>query len=95
METERQTAADEQPSPSAALALVRTGAQAICVALGRRKAEKFLREWARIAATEESIRLLFPTRPASEREAQIVAQREAMSWLRQVLPTLIGTLPPE
>lgn len=95
METERQTAPDEQPSPSAALALVRTGAQALCVALGRRKAERFLREWARIAATEESIRLLFPTRPAHEREAQVMAQREAAAWLKQVLPTLIATLPAE
>jgi hypothetical protein len=64
------------------------------VVLGRRKAERFLREWVRIASTEESIRTLFPTRPASERQAQALAQLEALAWLRQVLPAMIATLPP-
>lgn len=95
MNAERQEEAGELPSPAAALTVVRTGAQALCVALGRRKAEKFLREWARIASSEDSIRLMFPIRPMEERGAQVVAQREALAWLRQVLPVLLATLPPE
>lgn len=95
MNAERQTETSELPAPSAALTIVRTGAQALCVALGRRKAEKFLREWARIASSEESIRMLFPTRSASEREAVREAQLQALAWLRQALPSLIASLPPE
>lgn len=94
MDQSRQLEAEELPEPDAALTIVRTGVQALCVALGRRKAEKFLREWVRIASTEDSIRLLFPTRPPGEREAQARAQREALAWLRQVLPAMIGSLPP-
>lgn len=93
---ERTTVAvDEMPAPSAELVVLRTGAQALVRALGRRKGERFLREWAQLLADEESVRLLFPTRPAADRAAVSVAQRQAVAWLRQTMPVLIATLPPE
>lgn len=95
MGAERQSETSELPAPSAALTIVRTGAQALCITLGRRKAEKWLREWARIASDAESIRMLFPTRSPGEREAVRASQLQALAWLKEALPAMMETLPPE
>lgn len=86
---------EELPPPSAPLVVVRTGAQALIRALGRRKAEKFVREWATLFSTQESVELLLPARTPSERRAVAKAQREAMAWFREVLPTLLASIPKE
>lgn len=85
----------EQPSPMPAVAIMRMLMQAHLRTIGRRKAERFLRELATIVENEESIRLLFPTRPKHERAAQAAAQDEASAWIRQMLPELMRSLPPE
>lgn len=83
------------PAPSAELVIIRTGAQAVIRALGRRKGEKFIKEWMELLASEAAVEALLPIRPQHERAAVADAQREAMAWLRQVAPTLIASLPPE
>jgi hypothetical protein len=85
----------ELPAPSAELVLLRTGAQAVIRTLGRKKGEKFLREWTALLADEDSVSLLFPARGASERASVYVAQRQALAWMRQAMPTLLATIPPE
>lgn len=69
--------------------------QAFIRTMGRRKAERFIRELALIASHEESVRSLMPHRPAANRARRNRAQNEAAEWLRQVLPFLISSLPPE
>lgn len=83
------------PPPSPAFAVLRMLVQAHLRTMGRRKAERFLRELSAIVANEESIRLLFPTRPKHERVAQADAQDEAAAWIRQMLPELIRSMPPD
>lgn len=85
--------AEELPAPSAELVLLRTGAQAVVRTFGKRKGERFIREWAALLASEESVRMLFPARAPSDREAVTLAQRRALAWFRQVAPVLIATLP--
>lgn len=82
------------PPPAAYWAALRILAQAHVRAMPRRRGERFLKELAALVETEESIRLLYPTRPPSERQAQHMAQDEAAAWLRQALPMLIASLPP-
>jgi hypothetical protein len=69
--------------------------QARIRSMPRRRAERYLRELAGILETEESIRLLYPTRPPAERLAQHKAQDQAAAWLRSILPVLIASLPRE
>lgn len=86
---------EELPEVSASLVLIRTGAEAVIRALGRKRGEKFLREWMNLLATEESVALLLPIRPTANRAEQSKAGREASAWLRAAAPTLIASLPPE
>lgn len=95
MIAERTNEAAGLPPPSPAFAAMRMLVQAHLRTIGRRKAERYLRELAALVANEESIRLLFPTRPKHERAAQQSAQDEAAAWIRQMLPELTRSLPPD
>jgi hypothetical protein len=88
-------ALDGLPKATAELVLIRTQTQALTKVLGRKKSEKFMREWVALLATEETVRLLLPIRSPQDRETVSKVQREACAWVRQVLPTLIASLPPE
>jgi hypothetical protein len=79
-------------SAAAASIVLRTGAQAVCSALGRRKAERFLREWARLISLGESVRVI---RPKGAARLDAEATREASAWLEANLPALIASLPPD
>jgi hypothetical protein len=83
------------PPTSPELAAMRMLTQAFVRSVGRRRAERYVRELATLIDTEESVRLLMPVRPKEQRAAQAVAQQEAVAWLRQVLPVLMASIPPE
>lgn len=86
---------DPLPASSASLSALRMMAQAFLRTVGKRKAEKFIRELALIVAKEETVRTLMPTRPAHQRAAQERAQDEAAQWVRLVLPMLLSSVPDE
>lgn len=80
------------PPPEVSLVLIRTGAEAIIRALGRKRGERFLREWLAILATEDSVSQILPIRPPADRADVMMARRGAVAWLRQVAPTLIAAM---
>jgi hypothetical protein len=84
---------EDLPPVHVSLVLIRTGAQAVIKAMGRKRGERFLREWMELLATEESVAMLLPIRAPKDRAAQERTRREAVAWLRQIAPTLIGSLP--
>jgi hypothetical protein len=85
----------ELPPASAELVIIRTGTQALIRTLGRKKGERFLKEWMALLADEDSVRLLFPARPQHDRASVVVAQQQALAWVRQAIPTFLATIPPE
>ncbi len=80
------------PTPDANRVLIRTQAQALVRVLGRRKGERFLREWAAVLDDLDSVTALFPTHAARDRAPITAAQREALDWFRQIGPILWGSL---
>lgn len=82
-------------APDAAKVLIRTQSQAIIAALGRRKGERFLREWARLLGDLDTVQALFPTNAARDRAAIADAQREAVTWFAQMSAILWGSIPRE
>lgn len=86
-------AAESLPAPSAEIVLLRVFAEAFLTVMPRRKAERFLRVVSEIMATEESVSLVLPIRPASQSGEIRRARREAMSLYKQLLPTFVARLP--
>lgn len=85
----------ELPAETVELELIRTGVQALVKTLGPRKADRFLREWASILASEEVVTRLLPSRSLEEIRGHVLARRGAMAWLRQNLRMLLASIPPE
>jgi hypothetical protein len=83
------------PAPSAELEVLRKFMQAVIRATPKRRAERLIRELATIVANEESVRVLLPNRTSSQRRAQTDAQDQAAQWIRQELPMLLSSLPPD
>jgi hypothetical protein len=75
--------------------LISTGAQALCRVLGRRKGDRFLREWAAIVAADQAAETMIPGRSASDHFEEVEARRIGAAWLRDALPHLFTSLPPE
>jgi hypothetical protein len=86
---------DGLPDVDVSLVLIRTGAEAIIRTFGRRKGEKFLREWLTILSDEEKMSVILPIRPTRDRPAVMRARRQALLWLESVQPTLTAAIPPE
>jgi hypothetical protein len=61
----------------------------------RKRGERFIRELASIAASEETVRVLLPQRPAAQRRAIEASQDEAANMIRAMIPLLVASLPPE
>lgn len=83
------------PPPSASLVVIRTGAQALVRTLGRRKGERFIREWMNLLSTEEAVRALLPARAPGDRAAVAQARSEALAWMQSIAPLLVAALPDE
>lgn len=81
------------PPPSATLVLIRTGVQALMRTLGRRKAERLLREWSAILVNLETVQTLLPSRSPADRAEVAKAQMEAVAWWREILPALLDSIP--
>jgi hypothetical protein len=81
------------PAPDATKVLIRTQAQALIRVLGKRRGERFLREWAAVLDDLDSVQSLFPVNPAKDRAAISEAQTEALIWFRQIAPILWGSIP--
>jgi hypothetical protein len=84
---------DGLPEPDAALVLIRVLVQAHLATISRRRGEAFLRHATEILASEENLELLFPIRPRTQHAALNKARREAVGLFRQLLPSLIASLP--
>jgi hypothetical protein len=83
------------PAHSAELEVQRKFMQAIIRALPKRRAERLIRELATLLSNEEKVRVLLPNRSSSQRRAQANAEDEAAQWIRQELPMLLSSIPPE
>lgn len=83
------------PRPSPEFVALRTGAQALVRTLGRKRAERFLREWARMLSVDEGVTTLLPRRPASDHAAVELAREQARTWFQSVLPAILDAVPDE
>jgi hypothetical protein len=92
---EERFARDAQASPELVLYLKRTSILAFARAFGRRKAEKFLRAWAQVIAEDQAIEAMLPLRPSSVRREEKAIKDAGAAWLREELPHLFASLPPE
>jgi hypothetical protein len=86
------------PPPSPELVLIRVFVQAYLATAHekpRRRARAFLDAATRTLADEESVSLLLPYRPSTERAAVNLARRRAVALFRALTPSLVAKLPPE
>lgn len=98
MGEDRDAVAEELPSPSAELVLIRVFVSAYLRTAHekpRRRAPALLEHAARLLDNEESVALLLPIRPPAMRAELSRARRQALTMFRQLLPSLIASVPPQ
>lgn len=93
--TETHTPPRSDLSMGAMEIVVLTGAGALIQTLGRKKAERFIRDWASRIARQEAVSRLLPDRSASSIRARSRDQEDAAAWMRENIPALLASLPLE
>lgn len=85
----------ELPPPSAELVLWRVHVEAMVVALGRKKGERYLRLMADKLAFEDGLASVFQIRPASMHADVRRTRRQAASVFERYMPIFLAALPPK
>lgn len=96
MSPSSESEAVELPEPSFQTILWRAGTEAYLATAHlprKQRAPEYLRIMGEILANEETVSLLFPIRPLSQRGALRVEQRKAVAIFRQLAPTFFARLP--
>jgi hypothetical protein len=76
----------ELPPPTPELSLLRIHVEATIVALGPKRAQKYMGTLLEFAADDDSLSNVLPFRPPEERAKLERSRRSALFWLRQMLP---------
>lgn len=83
------------PAPTAAMVLLRAHIEASIATMGRRKAEKYLRQLAEIIAQEENLSAVFHLRPVTQHADVRKARRQASAMFQGYLPLFLARIPRE
>lgn len=77
------------------LVIIEVGLSALIGALGRKRADRLLKDMAITLAHRSSRRGVRRINSASEDRAVVEAEQAADAWFRENLPTFVARLPPD